>query len=62
MARNRTCGHCGTSRFGLIRHRVAFQQFCSLLCKEQFAQKRAQQLSENKRWFAYLSRASPSRT
>jgi endogenous inhibitor of DNA gyrase (YacG/DUF329 family) len=57
--KKRTCAECGTHRFGLVRWRIAFKQFCSQLCKLRHEDRLRKEWEDNKRWFSYLARGSP---
>ena len=36
MKEKRRCAHCGTTKFGLIRHRWYRHQFCRKVCRDKF--------------------------
>lgn len=48
--KKRYCTQCGTSRFGLIRHRYGLAQFCSKLCLDRFKE----DLERKRRWVRWL--------
>ena len=49
------CAYCG-NRFGLVRHFVGFNHFCTRLCKERFLERRVREISEYKNWLNRISR------
>lgn len=55
----KTCTHCGTQRFGLIRYRRGFHTFCSKKCRERWDANYERYMNAQKRWFGYLRRAGP---
>jgi len=48
--KKRYCAHCGTSRFGPIRHRWGFAQFCTRLCLERYRE----DLERKRRYLRWL--------
>jgi hypothetical protein len=55
------CGHCGSSKFGLIRHRYFNLQFCSRKCKDAYLAQLASDRESLRKWFAFLAR-EPTKT
>jgi hypothetical protein len=51
----RHCAHCGSAKFGLIRHRLGSLRFCKLQCKEAWQAQHKRRLDAQKRWSSYLS-------
>ena len=48
----RRCEVCG-GKFGLIRHRLAYKQFCSKHCLDEHLAKRKQQPFDLKQWMDF---------
>ena len=50
MKEKRRCANCGTTRFGLIRHRWYRHQFCRKKCRDQFLDKLAKDKDQFLKW------------
>jgi len=50
VAISKKCDTCGTTKFGLIRHRWLGYLFCSKACKNNFFAERGRQIDYTKRW------------
>jgi hypothetical protein len=59
----RTCAHCGTEKFGLIRYRKGAHVYWSRKCRQTWEHANRRFLAEiadaQRRHFAYLARGSP---
>jgi hypothetical protein len=52
------CQYCG-GRFGLIRHRHLWKQFCRKRCKENYLTAQSQKVEATKRqWFPFIAKPS----
>ena len=52
MKEKRRCANCGTTKFGLVRHRWYRHQFCRRKCQEQFLDKLAKDKEQFLKWLA----------
>ena len=48
------CAECGTTKFGLVRQRHYFLEFCSKRCKEKYLARLAQERERLKSWRRWL--------
>jgi hypothetical protein len=55
----KTCAHCGSAKFGLVRYRLGSLQFCKRKCKEAWQAQYKRHLDADKRWLGYLRRHGP---
>jgi endogenous inhibitor of DNA gyrase (YacG/DUF329 family) len=53
----KTCAHCGTTKWGLIRWRWYRRQFCSKNCRERFLDALAHDKERIRKWVGYLKAA-----
>jgi hypothetical protein len=53
----KTCAHCGTTKWGLIRWRWYQRQFCSKKCRERFLDGLAHDNERVRKWVGYLKAA-----
>jgi len=52
MKEKRRCANCGTTKFGLIRHKWYRHQFCRKKCLDQFLDKLAKDKEQFLKWLA----------
>jgi hypothetical protein len=52
----KSCAHCGSTKFGLVRHRIGTLQFCKKACKVAWQANFRRFNRARSRWFGYLSR------
>jgi hypothetical protein len=50
---SKKCETCGSTKFGLIRHRWLGYVFCSKACKDNFFAKRSRQIEHTRRWLGH---------
>lgn len=55
-ARTKRCAQCG-GPFGLVRHRRALAQFCSVACVNENAENMAKAIKIKARWYLFLTGA-----
>jgi endogenous inhibitor of DNA gyrase (YacG/DUF329 family) len=56
------CAQCGTTKFGLVRPRHYFLEFCSKRCKEKYLVRLAQERERLKSWAPMAVRLRIART
>jgi hypothetical protein len=57
----KSCAHCGSTKFGLVRYRLGTLQFCKKVCKEAWQSRFRRYVRSQRRWTAYLARGPYNR-
>jgi len=57
----KSCAWCGSTKFGLIRHRHFTLQFCRSACKNAYLDSQFEKARRARRWLTWLDREPAKR-